>query len=131
MNIITLLYICGIIGMLDTLYLIYHKVSKTPVWCPFFPDEWCHKVQHSPQSKTMGIPNVFLGFVMYIALLVFTWLYATDVWPALPIQVLVWAGFVFSIYFLYVQAFVLRAFCTWCLVSALNFIILFIAIWFL
>jgi uncharacterized membrane protein len=48
--------------------------------------------------------------------------------PALPfisagtlITLLVLVGFLFSLYFMYVQAFVLRAFCTWCVISFVNF----------
>lgn len=127
---LSILYIFGVIGVLDTLYLIYHKVRDTDVACPFFPKEWCRKVQYSPQSKTLGIPNSFAGFAMYVAILILTWLYVGGTIPFWPIQAIVTFGFLFSMYFTYVQAFVLRAFCTWCVVSAINFTIMFIAVWF-
>ena len=130
MNKITVLYLFGGIGVLDTLYLIYHKLKGTDVACPFFPKEWCYKVQHSPQSKTFGIPNSYAGFVMYAAILVLTWLYLNGSVAFWPIQAIVTFGFLFSMYFLYVQAFVLRAFCTWCVVSVINFTIMFLVIWF-
>ena len=131
MNTISILYVFGVVGVLDTLYLIYHKLRGTDVACLFFPPEWCYKVQHSPQSKTLGIPNSYAGFVMYIAILVLTYLYAGGSLAIWPIQAIVTFGFLFSMYFLYVQAFVLRAFCTWCVVSAINFTIMFLAVWFL
>lgn len=129
MNITTFLYLCGVIGVLDMLYLLYHKIMGTDVACPFFPKEWCHKVQHSPQSKTFGVPNSLAGLVMYSAILGLTWRYASggSFWP---VQAVVTFGFIFSIYFTYVQAFVLKAFCTWCVISAINFIVLFLAVWF-
>ena len=40
-------------------------------------------------------------------------------------------GFIFSLYFTYVQAFVLRAFCTWCVISALNFTLMMLAVYLL
>ncbi len=110
--------------MLDTLYLIYHKLRGTEVACLFFPKEWCYKVQHSPQSKTFGIPNSFLGFIMYVVILVMTYLFASGGMLFWPIQAIVTFGFLFSMYFVYVQAFVLRAFCTWCVVSAINFTVM-------
>ena len=130
MNTINILYVCGVVGVLDTLYLLYHKMRGTDVACPFFPDEWCRIVQHSPQSKIFGIPNSFLGLLMYLAILLLTWLYAGATVPFWTIQAIVTFGFLFSIYFTYVQAFVLRAFCTWCVVSAINFTIMFAVAWF-
>lgn len=131
MNTQTILYVFGTIGVLDTLYLIYHKLKGTDVACPFFPKEWCRKVQYSPQSKTFGVPNSFAGFGMYVAILVLTFFYAGGSVAFWPIQAIVTFGFLFSMYFTYIQAFVLRAFCTWCVLSAINFTIMFIAIWFL
>ena len=130
MNTVNILYVCGVVGVLDTLYLIYHKLKGTDVACVFFPKEWCHKVQYSPQSKTLGIPNSYAGFGMYVAILVLTWLYASGSVAFWPIQAIVTFGFLFSMYFTYIQAFVLRAFCTWCVVSAINFTIMFLAVWF-
>ncbi len=130
MNNINILYLFGGIGILDTLYLIYHKIMGTDVACPFFPKEWCHTVQHSPQSKTFGIPNSYAGFTMYAAILVMTYLFSIGMIPFWPIQAVVTFGFLFSAYFLYVQGFVLNAFCTWCVVSAINFTVMFWAVWF-
>jgi len=127
----TLLYVFGLIGVGDTLYLIYHKVMGTDVACPFFPKEWCRKVQYSPQSITFGIPNSIAGFGMYVAILVLTWLFAEESIAFWPIQAIVTFGFLFSMYFTYVQAFVLRAFCTWCVISAINFSVMMAAVWLL
>ena len=130
MNNINILYIFSFIGVLDTLYLIYHKLKGTDVACLFFPKEWCHTVQYSPQSKTLGIPNSYAGFGMYIAILVLTYLYTAGSIAFWPLQAIITFGFLFSMYFTYIQAFVLRAFCTWCVVSAINFIVMFFAVWF-
>lgn len=131
MTALNILYICGVIGVLDTLYLIYHKVRGTEVACIFFPKEWCYKVQHSPQSKTFGIPNSMAGFVMYVLILVFTYYFSVGATSFLWVKYIVTFGFLFSMYFTYVQAFVLRAFCTWCVVSALNFTVMAYVVWFM
>ena len=113
------------IGILDTLYLSYHTVKKTLVKCLFFPEEWCRKVQKSKYSKMMGIPNSFLGLGMYLLMLVLALLFHYGLIAIFaPVLVLIGFGFLFSMYFLYVQAFILRAFCTWCVVSAVNFTLL-------
>ncbi len=129
MTTIQILYVFGTIGIFDTLYLIYHKLAGTDVACPFFPKEWCRKVQYSPQSKTFGIPNSYAGFAMYAIILWLTMQYAAGTGLFWPIQAVVTFGFLFSMYFLYVQAFVLRAFCTWCVLSAINFTVMLLAVW--
>lgn len=118
------IFIVSSLGVLDTLYLSYHVLSKTPVACLFFPAEWCLKVQTSPQSRTFGIPNAFAGLMMYTGILAFSFLFFKGWLPFWPVAALIGFGFAFSMYFLYVQAFQLRAFCTWCVVSAINFVIL-------
>lgn len=129
MNVVIILYIFSIIGILDTLYLIYHKLKGTNVACPFFPKEWCMVVQHSPRSKMFGIPNSVLGLLMYILIFVLNMLYIGGSVAFWPIQAIVTFGFLFSIYFTYVQAFILRAFCTWCVISAINFVVMALAVW--
>ena len=130
MNTLKILYVFGVVGVLDTLYLIYHKVRGTDVACVFFPKESCHKVQHSSYSKTFGIPNSVAGLFMYMAILVLAYFYAGGLVTFWPIQAIVTFGFLFSLYFMYVQGFVLRAFCTWCVVSFINFTVMFLAVWF-
>src|SRR3989344_8361625 len=127
MNTSTILFVFAAIGVVDTLYLVYHKLRGTDVACVFFPQEWCQKVQYSPYSKTFGIPNPVAGLAMYLIILVLTWLYVGGSVAFWPIQAIVTFGFLFSMYFTYIQAFVLRAFCTWCVVSAINFIIMALA----
>lgn len=126
-----LVYIFSAIGLVDTSYLIYHMLNKSDVACWFFPPEWCHKVQHAPQSKTFGVPNPVLGFLMYVVLLVLTYLALQGTVSFWWVRGVITFGFLFSMYFTYVQAFVLKAFCTWCVVSALNFTVLFIASFYL
>lgn len=121
---INIIYIFGVIGVLDTLYLIYNKIKKSDVACPFFPKEWCHKVQHSKQSKTFGVSNSILGFCMYIIILILAFLYSISILPIWPLFVIVIFGFLFSLYFMYIQAFVLKAFCTWCVLSFINFTVI-------
>ena len=120
---LTVLFVCAIIGIANTGYLMWHKFHGTEVACIGFPKAWCRKVQHAPQSKMFGIPNSILGFLMYAAIFLFVILQPD--FPFWPVKALVAIGLLFSAYFTYVQAFVLRAFCTWCVISALNFLVMF------
>ncbi len=124
---LTLILILSVIGIINTGYLSYHTIKKTPVKCFFFPPEWCLKVQQSKFSRTLGFPNSYAGLVMYCGLLILTLLfYAGALAVFWPISAIIWIGFLFSLYFFIIQAFVLRAFCTWCVVSFIEFVLLFI-----
>jgi len=128
---ITLILVFSVLGMLDTLYLVAHTITRRPVRCLFFPQAWCDRVQFSKRSKTFGVPNSILGFILYAAIFGFALSTYAGSTPFLVVQTLITLGFLFALYFTYVQWFILRAFCTWCVVSALNLLILFIAAFFL
>ncbi len=132
MNILLLLIVIfSGIGVLDALYIGYHRFRGTDVKCIFFPHAWCQKVLRSKQSKTFGIPNAVSGFLMYLGILLGTLLYWQGMLVFLPVRLLIILGFLFSIYFIYLQRFVIRAFCTWCVLSALNFCVMFAAQFFI
>jgi len=128
MNYISVIYVLGAIGALNTIYLSYHTITKKPVWCLFFPEEWCHKVQYSPYSRTLGIPNSFAGLGIYAAILILTFMHAGGSVSFTPVAWLIYLGFAFSVYFLFIQAFVLKAFCTWCVLSAADFTLLLLTV---
>lgn len=121
-------YLFSAIGLIDTIYLSYHAVKHTDVACWWFPKEWCHKVQYSKFSKTFGVPNPFLGLLMYVAIIALTFLTMAGAVVPWLVKAVVVFGFAFSMYFTVIQAFVLRAFCTWCVISAVNFTAMFIVL---
>ena len=125
----TLFVVILAIGILNTLYLSYHAVRGTRVACLFLPPESCTKVNDSKYSRTMSIRNPYLGLGMLIAISALYYLHLDNVLPVWPVQALVSFGFLFSMYFLYIQAVILRAYCTWCVVSAIVFTALFLVQW--
>ena len=129
MTSINIFIIITVLGIINTLYLTYHSLRGTMVYCLGFPDEWCEKVQKSKYSKTFGIPNPYLGLGVLLTILVLVVLYSQGTLPLLPVNIVVTFGFLFSLYFLYIQAAVIRAYCTWCVVSAIVFTLLFILQW--
>ncbi|OGY82660.1 MAG: hypothetical protein A3F54_00320 [Candidatus Kerfeldbacteria bacterium RIFCSPHIGHO2_12_FULL_48_17] len=124
---IVILVFAGI-GIINTAYLVSHVISKKPVKCLFFPPEWCHKVQFSKYSRTLGIPNPVTGLGFYLAILILTGLFVQGTIAFWPIATIITIGFLFSVYFTIIQAFVLKAFCTWCVVSAIDFLVLFLVV---
>ena len=123
-----LVLILSLLGIINTAHLSKHTLTHKGVECMGLPPEWCKKVQYSKYSKTIGIPNPYLGLLMYVAIFSLTLLFALGVLPyvysMIPVAILIIAGFLFSLYFMILQAFVIHAFCTWCVISAVEFTLL-------
>lgn len=113
------------LGIINALYLTMHAISGEPVKCIGFPEEWCKKVQYSKWSKMFGIPNPYLGLFMYVVIFIGGLLSVGGFIDFMWIAYIIAFGFLFSLYFLIVQAFVLKAYCTWCVISIIDFTLMF------
>lgn len=94
-------------------YLTWAHYADTSVIC--VAGGGCEKVQSSDYAELLGVPVALLGLTAYVTVL------ALVVWDA-PIARLAAAslalfGLLFSTYLLVVQAFVIEAFCIWCVVN--------------
>lgn len=123
-----LLIIC-IIGFLDSLYLAYKAIFSEPLPCLIGSS--CDTVTTSIYGKFMGIPVSVYGILYYIfGIALFLFLMIKE----LKIKVLPFifsiTGLSVSIYFTFIQYFVLEAFCTYCLLSAICTIFIFLLIFF-
>ncbi|NUM50901.1 MAG: vitamin K epoxide reductase family protein [Flavobacteriales bacterium] len=125
-NYVTAILITAAIGIVNTIYLSWCCITKRDVKCLFLPPKQCLKVQYSKYSRTMGIPNPYLGLAMLLAIIILTFLFIEAILPFWTIFAIVSAGVLFSFYFLFIQAFILKAFCTWCVLSAIVFTVLFV-----
>jgi len=119
------------IGGLAVSWLIYHKKNKNEkLVCIIGKD--CDTVIHSQYSKTLGIPNEILGILYYalvVALAILSYIGLEMIGPVpLPFFLLIIAGAaaIFSIVLIFIQAFVLKEWCEYCLVSATISIVIFV-----
>jgi len=114
--------ILSLLGLAVALYLSYVETQEVPAICGPVGD--CNAVQQSQYAKLFGLlPVGVLGAVGYIAIL-FVWFwsrYRND-WLAqkspLALFVMTLFGLLFSIYLTYLEPFVIKAVCAWCLTSA-------------
>jgi uncharacterized membrane protein len=125
-GLIIFLIIIALIGFADATYLtIEHYAGNIP---PCTTDG-CETVLTSSYSTIAGIPVALSGAVFYLAFLVLIIAYLLEKKEIiLKIALLLTTlGFLASIYFFILQAFVIQAFCQYCLLSAATSTILFVA----
>lgn len=120
------LAIVSILGIVNAGYLSLMALSGEAPNCNFI--QGCDLVAASPHSKVLGIPLAIFGVFFYtVALGMVGWAFISRTRAAL---VLLFAtatlGFILSLYFLYLQAFVIRAYCEYCLFSLFDATVLFI-----
>jgi len=108
----------AIAGFADAAYLSVKHVYNSEVGCLIAGG--CDAVLNSEYATIMGVPLSFLGAVFYTVVLVLLAAYLLYQGPLLyhSIKTVVIIGFVFSVYLVHLQLFVLNALCSWCLFSA-------------
>lgn len=109
-----------LVGIADTAYLTINHYSGGDIKCII--TEGCEVVLTSQYSKIFSIPLAVLGLAFYTGMFVIANLY--DIYKEKYVLKLVTAGgavgFVMSLMFLYLQLFVLKAFCFYCLTSLVS-----------
>lgn len=120
--------IVALIGLGDAVYLVIHHYTFELPPCGEGFD--CAAVLTSPYATISGIPIAIFGAIAYFTAFSFAILTAFGnrrLWRLFGIQVVLMS--LFTAWLLYVQAFILKAFCQYCLISAgTTFTLLIIAL---
>ena len=117
-----ILIFLAFIGFAIAFYIRHHKKNiKEALVCPLKAN--CDTVIHSDYSKFLGIPVELLGLIYYglVAISYGLFVVLPETATSLTIFMIHLASvlaFLFSIYLTLVQAFALKNWCTWCIVSA-------------
>lgn len=117
--------VAALIGIADSVYLTIHHYTAEPVPCSLISG--CEMVLTSQYAEMFGIPTAAYGIAAYLTAFVLALLTAfvsRSWWNLFGAVVTVMAGF--TLYFLYLQAYVIEAFCQFCLISAATTLTLFI-----
>jgi uncharacterized membrane protein len=94
--------------------------------CPIF--EGCDQVAASPYATVAGLPLALFGAVYYLAILLSVVAYL-DTRRESVLLLTAWftaVGFIASVWFVYLQVFVIQAICFYCMVSAATSTLLFL-----
>jgi uncharacterized membrane protein len=117
--------VIALIGFADAAYLTLEHFQGVIPPCTI---AGCDVVLTSVYSTVAGIPVSLAGAVFYLAILVGLFIYI----ESRNLTVLKWTlaltavGLLSTLWFLFVQTFLLHAFCQYCLLSAFTSIVLFV-----
>lgn len=118
--------VVAFLGFLDAMYLTANKFFGVPITCNV--THQCDTVLTSSYSEIAGVPVVLAGVFFYLAMLFGSYLYLETksrrvLWAVSLLPV---GGLLFSIWLTIVQAFILHAWCQYCLLSAGSSTLLFV-----
>jgi uncharacterized membrane protein len=116
------------IGSLDAIYLSWVKIAHSQVYCG--TSGQCETVNNSPYSVIGGVPIAYLGLGAYLVVLLLLYLenrggFWRENAPLMVFGISL-VGVIFSVYLTYLEIWVIRAICPYCVLSAICMLILFV-----
>ena len=125
------LLVLSLLGFLTSLFIFCKRKYKEKLVCMIGKD--CGKVINSRFSRQFGISNEITGLLYYIAVFISTLILVAIptlvTIPVLWIQFLVIAAAaLFSLYLIFLQLFIIKELCEYCLIVNVVNILLFISL---
>ncbi|MEP7147759.1 MAG: vitamin K epoxide reductase family protein [Acidobacteriota bacterium] len=111
--------IVAVAGLADATYLTVHQFTAEPVPCSLITG--CETVLTSPYAEIGGVPLAAFGAAAYFVAFALALLAAfgnRTTWTLFGVQVSLMS--IFTLWLLYLQAYVIGAFCQFCLISAIT-----------
>lgn len=109
--------VVAVVGLADAAYLTVHHLTAEPVPCSIISG--CETVLTSTYAEVAGVPLAAYGAIAYFTAFALALLAAFGnrmTWMLFGIQVVVMAAF--TAWLIYLQGYVIGAFCQFCLISA-------------
>ncbi|MCG3114044.1 MAG: vitamin K epoxide reductase family protein [Candidatus Manganitrophus sp. SA1] len=124
--IVALLLAASLIGFIDAAYLTAKHYLGAPPPCGRFGG--CETVTTSEYAAIAGVPLALLGAVYYLAVFLSVIAYLDTRRPGILRMTAGFTavGFLASLWFVYLQLFVIKAICPYCMLSAFASTVLFI-----
>lgn len=117
-----------IIGLLVSIYMTIYKITSNEAMCVGSKD--CSVVNASRYSEVNGIPVAVIGMAGYAAILAVLWLErkpgffqqnGTMIFFALSVT-----GFLFTVYLVFLEVALIKAYCPFCITSQVAMTLIFI-----
>ena len=123
----------SLFGVADSVYLLLKHRGSMPLTSgsggsAFCPTRGCDVVNQGEYAEVGGVPLAAIGLAGYLTILGLSVLTATrrDRRAVQVIVILSGVGLIVSAYLVYLQVAVIKAICSWCVVSAFTMVSIFI-----
>jgi len=116
-------------GLANSAYLTQSEQNGTPLLCNIEHLNGCNIVAASPYSHLFGISLAEYGLFFYaiVFFIAAMELVLVDQLLRRTLQALALAGFIASLYFTFLQVFIIKALCVYCMGSAALALFIFVA----
>ncbi len=120
------LIVLALTGIVDSGYLYFHHLKKKPLFCPI-NGRGCNAVIESEYNKMFGIKNEILGILYYLFVIIASFLlfYQQSKFVLYLLVIISALALCASAYLAYIQKYIIRQYCFYCLISALINLLLF------
>jgi uncharacterized membrane protein len=120
-----IIFILSLIGIVIAIYVLQSFVRQSSIVCL---TNGCEQVRKSSAAYPFGIPVPTFGLIGYSFIAILTFLRTSSsrkelLWAILAIATF---GICFIIWFTYTEIFFIKAICTWCAISGINMLVVFI-----
>lgn len=118
---VVLIMVLALFGLADSAYLAEHAANGVPLFCDIGNLSGCNVVAASQYSQIFGVPLAVYGVFFYSVMLVLAVLELSidDRRLRRILQGLSLVGVLSSLYFIFIQVYLIGAFCIYCFASAL------------
>ena len=131
-NLNRIIFVLSLLGVAMAIYVLQSFLRQSPIVCI---STGCEVVRKSPYAYPFGIPVPAFGLVGYSLLAILSFLRTTNVsriaYHVSLLKVMLGIaifGVSFVSWFTYTELFVIKGICTWCAISAVNMVIIFIMV---
>lgn len=123
--IIYIIIACAIIGFSDATFLTVKHFQNVIPPCT---TDGCETVLNSEYSEILGVPVALLGAIYYFAILLLMFIHLDTKQEKYLRYVMMMSvlGFLFALWFTFLQLFIIKAICPYCVLSATMSTIIFI-----
>ncbi len=124
------IFILSLLGIIIAIYVLQGFIRQAPIVCV---NTGCELVRKNPASYLFGVvPVPAVGLVGYTILAICAFLRTTQLTQktaTLVTRIMLGMGafgVAFVAWFTYTEIFVIRGICTWCAISAVNMVVVFV-----
>jgi uncharacterized membrane protein len=122
-----IIFILAIFGICTASYVAFTWLTGSPIVCI---TGGCETVRKNPVAWPFGIPFPLIGLVGYLFIAIMSFLKTLNKnWEkGINKAILGFAGFGVCLvsYFTFLETFVIKGYCMWCIFSAINMLVIFL-----